>query len=108
MYSWVKLDVSSLPLASLSGSAIKVYLALLSVLREDGSAACSYKSLSESLDISRRSAIRAISELERADVLIRRNGVGQILTVFFKRGAAVGRASLPSEVPGVYQSAFHL
>ena len=96
MYAWVKLDVSSIPLRSLSGCAVRVFLALLTCLREDGTAAVSYKSLSESLAISRRSAIRAINELEQANILARTNGVGQILTVYIKRGAAVGRASIPS------------
>lgn len=98
MYQWVKIDVTAIPLRSLSGGALKVYLAMVFNMDESGSSACSYVRLCAALNISRRTAIRAIGELEEYQLVEKTNGPGQILTVRVLQGAAVGKNQQPNKI----------
>jgi hypothetical protein len=98
-FSWFKIDVSQIPLASLSGCACKCLLALASIMDDQCISSCSYSSLCHSICISRRSAMRAIKELEDSDLLTRCFVPGQVLRVQFKRACSVGRHVDPSALP---------
>jgi hypothetical protein len=103
MYQWFKIDPHVLPLNSLSGGAIKAFIALASIVDERGNFHVTYELLHKSIGVSRRTAIRALSELEEAEILWRTNGPGQCLSGFFKKGVSVGRGSDPQNKPLAYQ-----
>jgi len=100
MYHWIKLDVTQIPLCGISGIALKCFLALASSMGEDQRCQCTYKLLAQSLGVSRRSALRAISELERADLIVNESFPGVCLSIAIKKGATVGRNSDPGNLPG--------
>ena len=95
MYSWVKIDISELPLANLTGGALKVWLALAWNMQEDFYSTCSYERLRASLRLSKRTVIRAIKELDQNDVITKCNESGSCLRVFMKRGVAIGKNNPP-------------
>lgn len=103
MYQWFKIDPHVLPLVSLSGGAIKAFIALASIVDESGKFCVTYEVLHKSIGVSRRTAIRALAELEEAEILWRTNGPGQCLRGFFKKGVSVGRGVDPGHKPLAYQ-----
>ena len=105
-YGWFKVDVSQIPLASLSGGALKCFLALASVIQEDQSAVCSYGSLCASLRISKRTAYRAIAELVSLDLIVQTNAPNACLSVVFKNGVSVGRGKSPADLPTGYRKMY--
>lgn len=98
MYLWVKLDISALPLHRLSGGALSAFLALGSIMQEDGTATCSYDRLRASIGVSRRTIIRAIGELEREQLIHKENVSGSCLRVRLIAGIAVGRNQIPNKI----------
>lgn len=105
-YGWCKLDCSQIPLAELTGGALKCFLALASVIQEDQSAVCSYGSLCASLRISKRTAYRAIAELVEHDLIVQTNAPNACLSVVFKNGVSVGKGKSPSDLPTGYRKMF--
>lgn len=97
MYAWIKLDVSQLPLPSITSNSLKCLLALASIMNDEFISQVSYTTLSNSLNISKRTAIRSIKELEYYQILKRINVPGQILTVQFRRSVAVGKNKQPTD-----------
>ena len=108
MYSWLKIDVTEIPLNQLSGTALKVYLAMACIMNDEKISQCSYQLLCKSLNISKRSAYRAVKELETLFLCRRINVPGQVLTLEFHRGVYVGRNSRPEREKQHHNQKFFL
>ena len=102
-YNWFKLDCSQLPLASLSGGALKCFLALSALMQEDQSLCLSYGARCRSLNISKRTAYRAVKELVDADLIAQTNAPNAPLACVIKCAASVGRSKSPENTPLGYR-----
>lgn len=92
MYTWIKVNVTSLASSNLRGSAICTYLALAANQDEEGVASISYRSIANLFGYTRRSTIEAVAALERAHLIERltRHPQKKILSVRILQGSRAG------------------
>jgi CTP-dependent riboflavin kinase len=89
-------------LAELSGGAIKILIAIGSIIDESGVARTTASQLGRSIGISRRQCFRLLGELSERDVIVNESKQGNFLEIYVKRGITVGRNNQPKEMPMSY------